>query len=290
MAVQHSEQMIQGDGIEICTDAFGDTSDPVILLIMGAGCSMLHWDEIWCHRLADAGRFVIRYDNRDTGRTTSFPPGECNYSFADMAADAVAVLDHYDVESAHIIGQSMGGIIAQLVVLNHPERALTLTPIMTTANPPGLFAAVEAPQEANDEVEAQQASQPTAPDLETVLASVPAMLESAVGSAHPPEIDRMCDIISRDFDRSISYASSANHGLVFAKSRSLQEQLGSITLPTLVIHGTEDPIVPYAHGEEIAAGIPGAHLLTMEGVGHVLPRPEYDRLDMAILENTSGQL
>ena len=94
MAVHHSEKIIQGNGIEICTDAFGDTTHPGILLIMGAGCSMLHWDELWCHRLPHKSRFVIRYDNRDTGRTTSLPPGECNYLFADMAADAVAVLDH----------------------------------------------------------------------------------------------------------------------------------------------------------------------------------------------------
>ena len=161
---------------------------------------------------------MIRYDNRDTGHTTSLPPCECDYSFTDMASDAVAVLDYYGVDKAHVIGQSMGGIIAQLVGLNHPERVLTLTPIMTTANPPGLFAAVSAKQDANDEVEAQQASQPAAPDLETVLASVPAMLESAVGSAHPPEIERMCDIIRREFDRSVSYASSANHGVVFAES------------------------------------------------------------------------
>jgi pimeloyl-ACP methyl ester carboxylesterase len=287
MVEHHSEKIIQGNGIEICTDAFGDTTDPVILLIMGAGCSMIHWDENWCQRLADAGRFVIRYDNRDTGRT-SLPPGECSYSFADMAADAVAVLDHYGADKSHILGQSMGGIIAQLVVLNYPERVLTLMPIMTTANPPGLFAAVDATQDANDGVlQPQQGSEPAVPDLETVLASVPAMLESAVGSAHPPEIERMCDVISRDFDRSISYASSANHGLVFAKSQSLQERLGSINVPTLVIHGTEDPIVPFAHGEEIAANIPGAQLLTMKGVGHFLPRPEYDRLVSAILEHTS---
>ena len=179
----------------------------------------------------------------------------------------------------------MGGIIGQLVVLNHPERVLTLTPIMTTANPQSLLAAPDNSLDSNEK-QSQQAVEYAVPDLDDILASVPLMLETAVGSAHPPEVERMRDIISREFERSISYASSANHGMVFAYSQPLQEQIGTINVPTLVIHGTEDPIVPYVHGEVIAANIPGAQLLTMKGVGHFLPRPEYDRLVSAILEHT----
>ena len=294
MATHRDEEIIPANGIKICTDAFGNRDDPALLLIMGAGCSMIHWDEVWCHRLADGRRFVIRYDNRDTGRTTSLPAGECNYSFQDMADDAVAVLDHYDIDKAHIVGQSMGGIITQLVGLNHPDRVLTLTPIMTTPNPGALTGAADSQSETEelssaDAVRARRAApQPSEmPDREAILASVPAMPESAVGSAHPLEVERMCDIISRDFDRSISYMSSQNHGMVFASSEPFLDRLGTISVPTLVIHGTEDPIVPYDHGQAIADGIPGAVLLTMTGVGHWLPRPEYDRLVAAILEHTS---
>jgi pimeloyl-ACP methyl ester carboxylesterase len=292
MATHHEEEIFAANGIEICADSFGDRADSVLLLIMGAGCSMIHWDEEWCHRLADGGRFVIRYDNRDTGRTTSLPPGVCNYTFQDMAGDAVAVLDHFGVDKAHIVGQSMGGIIAQLVGLNHPDRVLTLTPIMTTPNPAALASArnVDDSTEAlssSDAVSKRQRPDPSAiPDREEVLASVPLMLESAVGSAYPPEIERMRDIINRDFDRSISYMSSQNHGMVFISSEPFHDRLGTISVPTLVIHGTEDPVVPYDHGQAIADRIPGAELLTMPRVGHWLPRPEYDRVVAAVLAHT----
>ena len=135
MATHHPEHIIDGNGIEICTDAFGDPNDPCILLVMGAGASMLRWEVGLCEQLADGGRFVIRYDNRDTGRTTSCPLGEQNYTLADMAADGVAVLDAYGIERAHIAGASMGGMITQLIGLNHPDRVLTLTPIMSTPDP-----------------------------------------------------------------------------------------------------------------------------------------------------------
>ena len=222
------------------------------------------------------------------------PPGECTYSFQDMADDAVAVLDHYGVDKAHIVGQSMGGIITQVVGLNHPDRVLTLTPIMTTPNPRALSGAAPEADEADSQLSNSEAirsrreSAPASrPDLDTILASVPAMLESAVGSAHPPEVERMCDIIWRDFDRSISYSSSGNHATVFTISEPFHERLSEIAVPTLVIHGTEDPIVPFDHGEAIANNVPGAVLLTMPGVGHFLPRPEYDRLVSAIIEHTS---
>ena len=131
--MQHTpEAMIQANGIEICTEAFGNPKDPAILLIMGAGASMILWEMNFIERLVAGGRFVIRYDNRDTGCTTCCPPGAPNYSLQTLADDAVAVLDHFNVERAHIMGASMGGMITQLVGLNHADRALTLTPIMSS--------------------------------------------------------------------------------------------------------------------------------------------------------------
>ena len=143
MAVHHEEHTFQANGVDICTDSFGDRGDPAILLIMGASASMLLWRETFCERLADSGRFVIRFDNRDTGRTTCYPPGEAHYTLQDLADDAVAVLDHYEVDKAHIIGASMGGMITQLVGLNHADRALSLTPIMSSPNPGAVTDAME---------------------------------------------------------------------------------------------------------------------------------------------------
>ena len=132
MATRHNEKIIQANGIEICTDAYGDRNDPAVLLIMGASASMLLWEENFCQRLADGGRFVIRFDNRDTGRTTCWPLGKPAYSMQDMADDAIAVLDHYGIGKAHIVGASMGGMITQLIGLNQGQGALGIPSCNTT--------------------------------------------------------------------------------------------------------------------------------------------------------------
>ena len=256
MATHHGERMIEGNGIEICTDSFGDSTDPCILLVMGAGASMLLWEVDFCERLADGGRFVIRYDNRDTGKTTSCPPGEPNYTIDDMAADGPAVLDAYGIDKAHIIGASMGGMITQLIGLNHPDRVLTLTPIMST------------------------------PNANAVLANRIEMFSVLAGSGYPEDATPN-EVYAEEIDRAISFASTLNHGPAIAQSERWHDRLDQLDFPTLVIHGDEDPILPYDHGQALHAAINGSTLLTLQGVGHEIPRGTWDTVIPAILDHTS---
>ena len=293
MAEHHAERMIAANGIEICADAYGEPGDPTILLVMGAGASMLLWDEQFCQQLADGGRFVIRYDNRDTGRTTCCPPGEPNYTLDDMAADGVAVLDAYGVERAHIVGASMGGMITQVIGLNHPERVLTLTPIMSTPNPGATLGALEG------ESGGAALSPPSAEVLEAVasgaaldwndrdavLANRIQMFRTLAGSKYPYE-DWRDEVFAAEVDRATNMASSLNHGPAIAASPPWHERLDQLSVPTLVIHGTDDPILPYDHGQALASAIPGAALLTLEGVGHELPTGVLDVVIPALLEHT----
>jgi pimeloyl-ACP methyl ester carboxylesterase len=126
-----NERINKINGIDICTESFGDPTHPSILLIMGATCSMVYWDDEFCGQLANTGRHVIRYDNRDVGRSTTYEPRTSNYTVTDMASDAVGVLDAYNINQAHIVGLSLGGMIAQVMAINYPERVQTLTLIGT---------------------------------------------------------------------------------------------------------------------------------------------------------------
>lgn len=131
-----AERMIEANGVELCTESFGVPGDPAILLVMGVGASMLWWDQVFCRMLADGGRFVVRYDHRDTGRSTSYPPGRPGYSGADLAGDAAAVLDAYGLEGAHVVGVSAGGAFAQVLALEFPERVVSLVLISTSPATP----------------------------------------------------------------------------------------------------------------------------------------------------------
>ena len=296
MATYHPEEMIQANGIEICTDAFGERGDPTILLIMGASASMIMWHEPFCHALADGGRFVVRFDNRDVGRTTSCPLGEPNYNLQDMADDAVAVLDHYGVDKAHIAGASMGGMITQLVGLNHPDRVLSLTPIMSSPNPGAVTDAMEG-KEAADTL-----SPPTQEVLEAAMSGATldwddkdAVLENRInmfrvlaGSKFGFDEAVQRPIFAREIERAVNFPSSQNHGLIVAGSEVWHHRLGEIDVPTLVIHGTEDPILPLDHGQAIHAGISGSTMLELEGMGHDLPDGYRDQIVAAMLQVSAG--
>jgi pimeloyl-ACP methyl ester carboxylesterase len=294
MATHHDEQIFHANGIDICSDSYGDPNDPAILLIMGASASMLLWEEAFCQRLADADRFVIRFDNRDTGRTTCCPLGEPNYSMQDMADDAVAVLDHYGIDKAHIVGASMGGMITQLIGLNHPDRVLTLAPIMSSPDPGAVTDAMEGKETR------YSLSSPTAAVLAAAAAGATldwsdraAVLENRVemfrtlsGSAHPYDETSRRALFEREIDRALDFSSSQNHALAVAATERWHDRLDSIDVPTLVIHGTEDPILPFDHGQAIADSIPGAKLLVMQGVGHETPDGELDTIIPALLDLT----
>ena len=294
MATHHGERMIEANGIDICTDSFGDPADNCILLVMGAGSSMLLWDVDFCQRLADGGRFVIRYDNRDTGKTTSCPPGEPNYTLDDMAADGVAVLDAYGIDKAHIAGASMGGMITQVIALNHPERVLTLTPIMSTPNANATLEAMDgessnaplSPPTAKVLAAIASSVQLDYSDRDAVVANRIEMFRVLAGSGYPDDGTPVA-VYAEEVDRAISFASSLNHGPAIAQSPSWHDRLDQLDVPTLVIHGDEDPILPYDHGQALHAAIQGSSLLTLKGVGHELPRGTWDKVVPAILEHTS---
>ena len=294
MATHHGERMIEANGIDICTDSFGDPADNCILLVMGAGSSMLLWDVDFCQRLADGGRFVIRYDNRDTGKTTSCPPGEPNYTLDDMATDGVAVLDAYGINKAHIAGASMGGMITQVIALNHPERVLTLTPIMSTPNANATLEAMDgessnaplSPPTAEVLAAIASSVQLDYSDRDAVVANRIEMFRALAGSGYPDDGTPVA-VYAEEVDRAISFASSLNHGPAIAQSPSWHDRLDQLDVPTLVIHGDEDPILPYDHGQALHAAIQGSSLLTLKGVGHELPRGTWDKVVPAILEHTS---
>ncbi len=293
MAAHHGERIIEANGIEICSEAFGEPGDPAILLVMGAGASMLLWEVEFCERMADGGRFVIRYDNRDTGKTTSCPLGEPNYTLNDMAADGVAVLDAYGIDRAHVIGASMGGMITQLIGLNHPERVLTLTPIMSTPNPNATMQALDgtggeaalSPPTAEVMAAVAAGAALDFSDRDAVLANRVEMFRILRGSAYSEE-GIPDDIFAEEIDRAINFPSTLNHGPAIAQSESWHERLGGLDIPTLVIHGDEDPILPYDHGQALHAAINGSQMLTLPGVGHELPRGVWSRVVPAILEHT----
>ena len=289
-----TERMVKANGVDICTEAFGDPNATPILLIMGATASMLWWPAGFCQQLAAGGRYVIRYDNRDTGRSIHYPVGEPGYTVEDMADDAAAVLDAYGIDTAHIVA-SMGGMITQQVALRHRDRARTITPIMSTPDPSAVLAALGGGDDSAALLAADRRS-----DGRRHVAGAARLLRQASGHRqpgehvpHPPrpaypyDEAAMADVASRDFDRDPNLASTQNHGLAIQQTPSWRSRLPGLDIPTLVIHGTADPILPYDHGVALAKEIPGAELLTMEGVGHELPREEFDNVIGAILRHTS---
>jgi pimeloyl-ACP methyl ester carboxylesterase len=292
-----TEKIVKANGVDICTETFGDPADPTILLVMGATASMLRWPDEFCERLAQGGRHVIRYDNRDTGRSVTYEPGNVPYTVEDMADDAVGVLDAYGIDRAHIVGASMGGMITQQVALRHPDRVITITPIMSTPDASGV-AAVASGEETtgttslptpSPEFMAQAMSSLALDwnDEDAVVENGVTLWKALAGSRYPFDEEQARDITIKEMKRASSYRSSQNHILAIANTPRWRQRLAEIKVPTLVIHGTEDPILPYPHGVAIAEGIPGATMLALEGCGHELPEPEADNVVGAILKHTS---
>lgn len=267
-----SEQLFKADGIELCAESFGSPDHPAILMIMGAQSSMVWWDEEFCRRLAAKGRFVIRYDNRDVGRSVTYEPGQPAYTFEDMADDAVRVLDHCGIKQAHVAGMSMGGMLTQILALRHPERVLTVS-LISTSN----FAPELPPME--DKV-MDYFSNTAAIDWTNhreVIAFNAGKWRILAGYKHLFEEDRIYGLAAEEVKRSRNMASMNNHGLVTGGAAYL-ERTGDIACPALVIHGTEDPIIPYEHGAALVRAIPGARLVTLEGTGHELHRNDWNTI------------
>ncbi|ATF12017.1 alpha/beta hydrolase [Brevibacillus brevis X23] len=275
-----AEQILKVNGVEICAESFGKPTDPAILLIMGAQMSMLWWEEEFCQRIADAGRFVIRFDNRDVGRSTTYEVGQPGYTFEDMADDAVHVLDAFNVQQAHIVGMSMGGMLTQIIALRHPERVRTIILHATSNFAPDLPPIDEKLMEFFSNM-----GEINWEDEQKVLEVAVASSKVLIGSKYPFDEARVRELAQIDIARSNHYASKNNHAFVTASETYLM-RTGEIAVPALVIHGTEDLLIPFAHALHLADTIPGADLLALEGTGHELPHGDWDVVIEAILEHT----
>lgn len=295
----HEERMLRANGVDLRAQAFGDPGDPALLLIAGATSPMKRWKDEFCLRLAAAGRFVIRYDNRDTGRSSVFPVGAPGYSIQDMANDAVGVLDAYGVAHAHVAGWSMGGMITQNVAILHPDRIRSAFLFGTT--PDGSAIASAASGAGNDRGTLSSPPQPVL-DLFAFFAGVDwtdeaqaidAWLredELLLGPGDTPdmELDRInVTVIVREA-RDIR-AHRRNHGVVVATSY-WRDRLKDIRTPTLVMHGTHDYCLPLDHAQALAREIPGARLVVVDGMGHVLsPTSRYwDIFADALIQHTAN--
>lgn len=282
-------RLVQVDGVEICVETFGEPADPAILLIGGLAASMDWWDEEFCEHLVAGRRFVIRYDHRDTGRSTSYPPGAPAYTGADLTSDALHLLDGLGLARAHLVGISAGGGIAQELVAQHPDRVASLTLMSTSPIGLGDQDAAELPP-MSDELKARFAAPPPDPNWSDRAAVIDYLVEEERALEGPSLFDeeRVRVLAGRIFDRTTNIESSIKNHWILEEGEPVDVRLSEVTAPTLVLHGTEDPLFPLPHGEALARAIPGARLIPLEGVGHqVPPRPVWDVVIPALLEHTS---
>ncbi len=284
-----SERIVQANGVELGVETFGDPAAPPILLIGGAAASMDFWDDELCERLAAGPRFVIRYDNRDTGPSTSYPAGAPGYTGMELVADALGVLDAQGIGAAHIVGISMGGGIAQRIAVEHPERVATLTLMSTSPGGPGGPDRPDLPPSA-PHIQAMFADSAPQPDWTDRAGFIAGMLDAErnFAGSHPVDEARITRIAGRMFDRTRDPAASQTNHWILEGGDPVRHRLASVTAPTLVLHGTEDPLFPYPHGEALARDVPGARLVPLDRVGHQMPPPEvWDVVVAEILRHTA---
>jgi pimeloyl-ACP methyl ester carboxylesterase len=260
------------EGVELCAETFGDPEHPALVVIAGGASSMDYWDAGLCRRLAGAGLFVVRYDHRDTGRSSASPPGSPSYTGVDLATDPLRVLDALGVTRAHLAGVSMGGGISQELAAHRPDRVLSITLIAASAAgerdddrplpppSPRLAATFDDP-----------VTDPDWSDRDAVVDHLLATGRLYAGSlGFDAARERRLARAMVDRTRDIR-AATTNHWILEGESAPFR--LADIRVPTLVLHGTDDPMFPFPHGEALAAGIPGARLVPLEGMGHEHPPP-----------------
>jgi len=279
-----SEQFCDvGRGITLCYETFGAPSNPTALLIMGLGTQMVAWPEDFCNELADRGLHVVRFDNRDIGRSTHVsgrPPstGEllrrsgraARYTLADMADDSAGLLSVLELAPAHIIGASMGGMIAQTLAARHPQAVRSLVSIMSSTG-------------------SRRSGQPSLrvypiflrrpPSGREALIAHTARLFAVIGSSGLPRDDEDIRVIAEtSYDRDHDPEGSGRQLAAIIASGNRTAELARITAPTLVIHGTADPLVAPSGGRATARAIPGAELMMIKGMGHDLPRAAWQQI------------
>jgi pimeloyl-ACP methyl ester carboxylesterase len=279
---------VRANGIEIEYESFGDPAADPVLLVMGLGAQMILWDEEFCEGIARRGHRVVRFDNRDVGLSTKFDhAGTPNlmelwadssagrevrspYTIDDMADDAAALLDALDIGAAHVVGASMGGMIAQTMAYRHPDRTRTLTSIMSTTGDPSL------PQ-AKPEVIMMIAS-PAPTEREANIERALDVWRTIGSPGFPFDERRVRERAARGFDRCFHPPGMARQAAAIVAHGSRRSLLKDVKAPTVVIHGSEDPLVPVEGGRDTAEAIPGAELVIIEGMGHDLPQGAWPRI------------
>ncbi|GAA3986579.1 hypothetical protein GCM10022247_01150 [Allokutzneria multivorans] len=261
--------MIEVDGVSLCVESFGDPSRPALLLLAGTSCSMDWWPEPLCDLLADRGFFVIRYDQRDSGRSAHDEPGKPSYSLPDLAIDALGVLDAHDVETAHWVGFSSGGWVSQLAAVHSPSRVASLTLISTRPTGHGP-ADPDLPEVAERLLTAwESAAEPDWDDHDAVLAYLVDSERSLAGEPFDEAAaTTMCGKAlrrARDMQASVTNHPMADQGPRW------RELLHRVSAPTLVLHGAVDPLFPVDNAHALVAEIPGARMIALPGVGHEIP-------------------
>jgi pimeloyl-ACP methyl ester carboxylesterase len=273
---------VTANGIQIEYDTSGDRSLPALLLISGCGAQMNLWDVEFCELLARTGLFVIRFDNRDAGLSTKFDAAgvpdmmaafkaamegkavESAYSLDDMADDSVGLLDALGIEKAHICGISMGGMIAQVISYRHPKHVLSLTSIMSSTGNPDL------PQGKPDAIAAVVAPAPR--EREAYVEHNMNIWRTIWSPGFPFEEKRARTFMEKSYDRSYYPQGMARQNTAILANGDRRPSLSSIKVPTLVIHGADDPLIPVEGGKDTARVIPGARLLIINGMGHDMPK------------------
>lgn len=280
--------LVAANGVDVCVQTFGAEIDPALLLIGGAECSMDWWPDEFCELLAAGGRLVVRYDLRDTGQSVTYEPGAPQYTGADLDEDALGVLDALGIARAHLVGVSMGGGIAQELAIDHPERVATLTLIATSpvGRDPGKPPLPPMTPELAARF-AEPASEPDWSDRAAVVDHIVERLRPFSGSLGFDEPEARA-LVDRVVDRTTNIASSLKNHWLLEEGDPPRGRLADVRIPTLVLHGTDDPLFPPAHGGALAEEIPGARLVLLEGMGHeVPPRPLWGTVVTEILEHTA---
>ncbi len=278
------EQLLHTGSVELCYETFGDPTDPTVLLVMGLGTQMIAWREPFCEQLAGRGFHVVRYDNRDVGRSTHLsdrkPPGLSElllrrvkhpaYGLDDMADDAAGLLDGLGIEAAHVVGASMGGMIAQQLAVRHPAKVLSLVSIMSTTGAsrigqPGLRVL-------------PFLAKPPAKEREEAIERVVALFGLIGSPGFERDLEDTRLLAGQSFDRSSDRRGAGRQLGAIIAAGDRTAGLRSIAAPTLVIHGTQDRMVNVSGGRATAKAIPDARLELIEGMGHDLPRGVWPRI------------
>ncbi|MFL5826428.1 MAG: alpha/beta fold hydrolase [Thermoleophilaceae bacterium] len=288
-----NEQFCKAGDVELCFETLGDPADPAVLLVMGLGMQMVGWPAEFCEGLVERGFFLIRYDNRDTGRSTHFVdtppptswelvsrrPRNLAYTLADLADDGVALLDHLGIQRAHVVGVSMGGMIAQVLAGRHPGRVASLASIMSMTG-------------------SRIAGQPAAKVYPLLLGRVPKGREEFVERAlklfrvigsrgFERDDDELREMAELSYDRGADPAGTARQLAAIVAAGNRTAECRRITAPTVVIHGKRDPMIALSGGRATARAIPGSKLIVIDGMGHDLPRGAWPQMLDAIAENAA---